>query len=249
MGPDPADRLGLAGKVVLVTGSTGTLGRSVCEVFAERGATVAGVDVGPDADVSADLSTEEGNRRAVEETVARHGRLDAVVLNAGVQHMAPLAEFEAREWDRLIAVMLSGPFHLVRAAWPHLTAAGAGRVLATASTSSYVAERYKAGYVAAKHGLLGLIKVVALEGAEHGVTANAVAPSWMRTAMVEQQVARRSQLLGRSEAEVVADLVTEHAVKRFVEPREVADTLAFLACEAASGITGTCVPVDLGALA
>lgn len=239
----------LEGRIAVVTGSTGTLGRCIVEVFVAQGATVVGVDVGPDADLRADLSTEEGNRRAVAEAVDRHGRLDAVVLNAGVQHMAPIAEFPAQQWNRLLDVMLTGPFHLVRAAWPHLVAAGSGRVLATASTSSFVAEKYKVAYVAAKHGLLGLVKVIALEGAEHGVTANAVAPSWMRTAMVEGQVARRSELLGRSEAEVVADIVTEHAVKRFVEPREVADTLAFLASPAASGITGACIPVDLGALA
>jgi 3-hydroxybutyrate dehydrogenase len=112
-----------------------------------------------------------------------------------------------------------------------------------------VAERGKAAYVAAKHGVLGLVKVAALEGAEHGLTANAVAPSWMRTPLVENQLADRMRLDGRDERETLADMVASHAGKRFVEVGEVAATLAFLASPAASGITGTTVPVDLGALA
>jgi 3-hydroxybutyrate dehydrogenase len=163
--------------------------------------------------------------------------------------MAPVAEFPEHEWHRLLDVMLTGPFLSMRAAWPELIRRPGGRILVTASTSSFVGERYKAGYVAAKHAVLGLMKVAALEGADHELTANAVAPSWMRTPMVEGQVADRVRLLGRPEREVIAELVAEQAAKRFVEPAEVAATLAFLAGPAASGITGTCLPVDLGALA
>ncbi|MCZ4602821.1 SDR family oxidoreductase [Streptomyces sp. Lzd4kr] len=248
-GPALAQR-SLAGKVAVVTGAGGALGRAICRQFAADGAEVVGVDLpGQEGCRAADISSEEDNRRLVADVVAEYGRLDIVVLNAGVQHLDPIRSYPGEQWARLMGVMLTGPFLTMKAAWPHLTARPGGRVLATASTSSYAAEKYKAGYVSAKHGLLGLIKVAALEGAEHGLTANAVAPSWMRTGMVEQQVARRSELLGRSPDDVIADLVGEQAVKRFVEPDEVAQTLAFLASPAASGITGSCIPVDLGALA
>jgi 3-hydroxybutyrate dehydrogenase len=246
--PAAADR-SLAGRVALVTGAAGALGRVVCEEFAARGAEVVGVDLVGDDCLHADVGSEEGARAMIAEAVARHGRLDVLVLNAGVQHMAPLPDFPPEQWRRLLDVMLTGPFLAIRAAWPELIRRPGGRILVTASTSSYVAERFKAAYVAAKHGVLGLVKVAALEGAEHGLTANAVAPSWMRTPLVENQVADRVRLLGKSEAEVVAEMVGDQAAPRFVEPSEVATTLAFLAGPGASGVTGACVPVDLGALA
>jgi 3-hydroxybutyrate dehydrogenase len=145
--------------------------------------------------------------------------------------------------------MLTGPFLAIREAWPHLTREPGGRILVTASTSSMVGERFKAAYVAAKHGVVGLVKVAALEGGAHGLTANAVAPSWMRTPLVEHQLADRVRLTGHDEQTVLAGMVAEHATKRFVEVTEVAATLAFLASPAASAISGACVPVDLGALA
>jgi 3-hydroxybutyrate dehydrogenase len=239
----------LRGRVAVVTGAAGALGRTIVDEFARRGAEVVGVDLHGDDCVHADIGTAEGNEAMVAAAVERHGRLDIVVLNAGAQHMAPIAEFPQEQWHRLLDVMLTGPFLAIRAAWQELTRRPGGRILVTASTSSFVAECYKAAYVAAKHGVLGLVKVAALEGADHGLTANAVAPSWMRTPLVEGQVADRVRLLGKPEREVVADLVGEQAAKRFVEPVEVAATLAFLAGPAASGITGACVPVDLGALA
>lgn len=239
----------LVGKVAIVTGSQGALGQSITAALGRRGATVVGVDIAGDSEMVADISSVTDNERVVEETVSRYGRLDILALNAGVQHMAPINEFPPGKWTQLTGVMLTGPFLMMAAAWEHLAAAGQGRIVATASTSSFVAEKYKAAYVAAKHGLLGLVKVAALEGAEKGITVNAVAPSWMRTAMVEKQVAERSRLLGKSADDVIADLVAEQAVKRFVEPEEVAETIAFLASPRAAAITGSCVPVDLGALA
>jgi len=244
-----ADAAALAGRVALVTGAAGALGRAVTDEFEARGATVAGVDLQGEGCLHADVATAEGNRAAVAATVAEHGRLDILVLNAGIQHMAPLPTFPEERWRRLLDVMLTGPFLAMQAAWPHLVERPGGRILVTASTSSFVAERYKAAYVAAKHAVLGLVKVAALEGAEHGLTANAVAPSWMRTPLVENQVADRVRLLGRTREEVIAEMVGEQAAPRFVEPAEVAATLAFLAGERASGITGACIPVDLGAMA
>jgi 3-hydroxybutyrate dehydrogenase len=244
-----ADAAPLAGRVVLVTGAGGTLGRVVVETFAGLGADVVGVDLDGDGLVRADIATADGNRAAVRAAIEAHGRLDVLVLNAGVQHVAPIAEFDEREWERLLGAMLTGPFLAIKEAWPHLIARRGGRILVTASTSSFAAERFKAAYVAAKHGVLGLVKVAALEGAEHGLTVNAVAPSWMRTPLVERQVADQARLRGIPAEDVLGQFVSEHAELRFVEPAEVAQTLAFLASPFASGITGACVPVDLGALA
>ncbi len=239
----------LTGRVVLVTGAAGALGREVTEQFRGLGATVVGVDLHGDGCVHADVGTAEGNRAAIDHAVSEHGRLDVLVLNAGLQHVAPLESFPEERWRRLLDVMVTGPFLAIRHAWPHLTVRPGGRILVTASTSSFAADRFKSAYVAAKHGVLGLVKVAALEGAEHGLTANAVAPSWMRTPLVEAQVRERMALHGLTENEVISAMVEDHAAHRFVEVSEVAATLAFLAGPAASGITGACVPVDLGALA
>ncbi len=239
----------LLGRVAVVTGAAGALGSAIVEEFTRCGADVVGVDLNGEHCLHADIATAAGNAAMVAAALERHGRLDVLVLNAGAQHMAPIGEFSEEEWHRLLDVMLTGPFLAIRAAWSELIRRPGGRILVTASTSSFVAERYKAAYVAAKHGVLGLTKVAALEGAEHGLTANAVAPSWMRTPLVEGQVADRVRLLGKPEHEIIAELVAEQATKRFVEPAEVAATLAFLAGSGSSAITGTCVPVDLGALA
>jgi 3-hydroxybutyrate dehydrogenase len=239
----------LEGRVALVTGAGGTLGRAVSDLFRQRGAAVVGADLVGEDVYRCDISTADGNRELIAAVIESHGRLDVLVLNAGIQHVAPIGEFPEEQWDRLLGAMLKGPFLTIREAWPHLTARPGGRILVTASTCSFAAERFKAAYVSAKHGVVGLVKVAALEGAEHQLTANAVAPSWMRTPMVEKQVAEQARLRGLTEAEVIAGFVEKQAEKRFVEPLEVAETLAFLASPAASAITGSCIPVDIGALA
>jgi 3-hydroxybutyrate dehydrogenase len=237
----------LKDKVAVVTGAAGGLGVSICEVFEREGARVVPVDVQGNA-LRLDVGSDEGNRAMVDEALARHGRLDALVLNAGAQHVAPIPEFPEHEWDRLFDVMVKGPWLAMRHAWPHLARPG-GRVVVTASGSSYIAERYKSAYVAAKHAVLGLVRVAALEGGPLGMTANAVGPGWMRTPMVENQLAEQMRLHGRSREEVIESMVDRHPVKRFVEPEEVASTIAFLASDEASGINGSFVPVDLGTLA
>lgn len=239
----------LEGRVALVTGAAGDLGQAICETFRARGATVFGVDIKGEATMHADLSTVAGNSEAVDAVVAEHGGLEILVLNAGLQRMAPIAELPAADWHELLDVLLSGPFHAMQRAWPHLTKEPGGRVLVTASTSSFVAESYKAAYVAAKHGVLGLVKVAAMEGATQGLTANAVAPGWMWTGMAEGQLADRMRLLGRSREEVLAEMASDQPAQRLVKTEEVAATLAFLACPVAAAINGVCVPVDLGALA
>lgn len=238
----------LADRVAIVTGAAGGLGRSLCEVCEREGARVVPVDIHGDGMVHVDIGTPEGTAAMVDVALERHGQLDILVLNAGAQHVASIGEFPEHEWDRLHDVMVKGPFLAMQAAWEQLTRRPGGRIIVTASGSSYIAEKYKSAYVAAKHGVLGLVKVAALEGGPLGLTANAVAPGWMRTPMVEQQLADQMRLHDTTREEVIASFVTRHPVDRFVETAEVAETVAFLASERASGINGACVPVDLGTL-
>jgi 3-hydroxybutyrate dehydrogenase len=237
----------LEGRVALVTGAAGGLGRTLCEVFEREGAQVLPVDVQGDA-FAADIGTEAGNRAAVDEAVRRFGHLDTLVLNAGLQFIAPVQEFPEEQWDRLNDVMVKGPYLAAKHAWPQLVASGAGRIVVTASVGSYVGDTHKAAYIAAKTGVLGLIRALAIEGAPHDITVNGVAPGWMRTPMVENQLADQARLRGVAPDEVIADMVGRQPIKRFVETAEVANVMAFLASGHASGITGVCVPVDLGYL-
>ncbi len=185
----------------------------------------------------------------VEETLRRFAGLDSLVLCAGVQHVQPLHDFPLEQWDRLNNVMLRGSFLAVKAAWEPLCQSGRGRIVVIASVSSFVAEPFKAAYAAAKHGVLGLVKVAALEGGRHGLCVNAVAPGLMMTPMIQNQLEEQERLTGKKRSEVLEDWVSRQAVKRPVETSEVARMVAFLASDDSSGITGTCIPVDLGLLA
>lgn len=245
-----AQRSGLLdGRVAAVTGAAGGLGRAVREVFEREGATVAGVDIAGDGYLHADLGTEDGNRRMVEAVLEQHGRLDILVLNAGLQHMAPIGEFAEGDWDRLTDVMLKGPFLAVKHAWPALIRRPGGRIVFTASTSALVGEAFKAAYVASKHGIAGLMKVAALEGARHGLNVNAVAPGWMWTGMAKAQIDDQARLHGRTREEILAQMDDHNPAGRMVEPSEVAEVIAFLASSRASAISGAVIPVDLASLA
>jgi 3-hydroxybutyrate dehydrogenase len=184
----------------------------------------------------------------VAQAVDRHGRLDILVLNAGSQRMAPIAEYDEGDWDRLMNVMARGPFLAMKFAWPALTAKPGGRIIVTASTLGLVGAAYKSAYVAAKHAVVGLVQVAALEGAAAGLTANAVAPGWMRTPIMENQLADQMRLRRLSRDEVMADMLASQPSGRFVETTEVANLMVFLASDRSSGITGTVLPVDLGEL-
>lgn len=239
----------LAGRVALITGAAGGLGASLVSVFRREGAEVLAVDREADGDVvGLDIGTAEGNRKMVALALERFGRFDTLILNAGTQHVSPIPETTDADWDRLQDVMLKGPFMALRESWAELIRHPQGRVVVTASGSSFIAEKFKASYVAAKHGVLGLVRTAALEGGAHGLTVNAVAPGWMRTPMVDGQLAEQMRLHGRTLEEVIAGFVTRHPVDRFVETVEVAEAVAFLASDAASGINGVCLPVDVGTL-
>jgi 3-hydroxybutyrate dehydrogenase len=194
-----------------------------------------------------DLTTREGNRAVVDAALARFGRLDAVIPNAGFQHVAPVAEFPEERWDALLALLLTSPFLLAKYAWESLAASGDGRFLAIASVHGLVASPFKVGYVAAKHGLLGLVKVLALEGAEHGITATAVCPAFTRTPLVEAQIADQAKAHGLPEERVLEDVIlAPHAVKRLIETEEVAAVVSFLLGPDGRAFSGAPVTMDLG---
>lgn len=237
---------------VLVTGAAGGIGRAIAERLERDGHRVLAVDLHPDPDgpgepFEADLTTREGNRAAVEAALARFGGLDAIVANAGFQHVAPVGEFPEERWDELVALLLTSPFLLARYGWEALGASGDGRFLAVASVHGLVASPFKAGYVAAKHGVIGLVKVLALEGAERGISASALCPAYVRTPLVEAQIQAQAAATGVPPERVLEDvLLAPQAVKRLLEPEEVAETAAFLLGPGGRAFTGAPVVMDLG---
>jgi 3-hydroxybutyrate dehydrogenase len=229
-------------RAALVTGAAGGIGRALVERLEADGWDGHGVDL-----EDGDLATREGNRAVVEAALARFGRLDAVVANAGFQHVAPVEEFPEDEWDRLLAVLLTSPFLLARYAWPSLRDSADGRFLAVASVHGLVASRFKAGYVAAKHGVLGLVKTLALEGASDGISAAALCPGFVRTPLVEAQIAAQAQAHGLAEERALEEVIlAQQAVKRLLEPAEVAEAAAFLLGPGGRAVTGAPLVMDLG---
>ena len=202
---------------------------------------------GPGEPFAADLTTREGNRSAVDAALERFGRLDAIVPNAGFQHVSPVAEFPEDRWDALLAILLTSPFLLAKYAWPALVESGDGRICVIASVHGLVASPFKAGYISAKHGAVGLVKTLALEGASVGVTATAVCPGFVRTPLVEKQIADQAKAHGLPEDRVLEEvIVAPHAVKRLIEPEEVAELVAFLLGPGGRTFTGVPVTMDLG---
>ena len=204
-------------------------------------------DDGPGESFGADLTTREGNKAAVDAALERFGRLDAIVPNAGFQHVAPVADFPEDRWDALLSILLTSPFLLSKYAWPALKASGDGRIVVIASAHALAASPFKAGYVSAKHGALGLVKTLALEGAPDGILATAVCPGFVRTPLVEAQIADQAKAHGMAEDEVLEKvIVAPHAVKRLIEPEEVAEVVVFLLGPGGKPFTGAPVTMDMG---
>jgi 3-hydroxybutyrate dehydrogenase len=243
---------GLTGKAALVTGAASGIGRAVAERLEEAGMDVLAVDLrpdhsGPGVAYEADLTRGEDNASAVAAALERFGRLDVVVANAGVQHVAPVEEFPVDRWNTIVSLLLTSPFLLAREAWPALRDSGAGRFVVIASVHGLVASPYKAAYVSAKHGVLGLVKTLALEGADHGITAVAVCPGYVRTPLVEGQIADQARAHQLSEDQVLEQVIlAPHAVKELIEPAEVGEVVAFLASPAGRAFTGVPVTMDQG---
>jgi 3-hydroxybutyrate dehydrogenase len=239
----------------LITGAASGIGRAIAERLVDDGWQVLAVDrepdpAGPGDPFAADLATREGNRAAVAAAVEQFGGIDALVANAGFQHVSPFDAFDEDRWDALLAVLLTSPFLLARYAWPHLQASGEGRVLVVASVHGIVASPFKAGYVAAKHGAVGLVKSLALEGAEHGIRATALCPGFVRTPLVQAQVTALAANRGITEEAALHDVLLEpQALKELIEPEEVANVAAFLLGPGGRAFTGSPVVMDNGWIA
>jgi 3-hydroxybutyrate dehydrogenase len=239
-------------RAAIVTGAARGIGRAVAERLEHDGLQVLACDLEPASDgpglpYAADLATREGNRGAVAAAMERFGRVDAVVANAGLQHIAPVVDFDEDRWDQLIAVLLTSPFLLAKYAWPALRESGEGRFVVIASAHALAASPFKSAYVSAKHGVLGLVKTLALEGADDGITAVAVCPGYVRTPLVERQIADQAKAHGVPEERVLEDVIlAPQAIKRLIEPEEVADAVAYLLGPGGRTMTGVPLTMDLG---
>ncbi len=259
------DQRPLAGRIALVTGSSSGIGLGIARALARAGAgvmlngleapeKVAGLveqvaqDCGTRAAyAAADLSQPSAVAALVAETEARLGPVDILVNNAGVQHVAPLESFPPAKWDLILALNLSAVFHASRAVFAGMKQRGFGRIINIASAHGLVASPYKSAYVAAKHGIVGLTKVIALEGAEFGVTANAICPGYVWTPLVEKQIDDQAKAHGISREEVVKKVfLQKQPTGRFATVEEMGALAAFLATPAGASITGTALPVDGG---
>jgi len=245
-------------RVAIVTGAASGIGLACAERLAADGMQVVLADVNEKAGaehakrlggtfVAADLTRREGCRKLVDAALAAHGTVHVLVNNAGYQHVAPIEEFPEEQWERMLALMLTAPFLLTRYCWPAMKKQRWGRVVNIASIHALVASPFKVGYTSAKHGLVGLTRTAALEGGEHGITVNAICPAYVRTPLVDNQIADQAKANRMSPDEVIERIMlAPAAVKRLIEPREVADFAAYLCGEAGGTITGAALTMDLG---
>lgn len=249
----------LRGKVALVTGAASGIGLAIARDLAQHGVRVTLADIDVERGQAAasniqnarfqvaDMTSDEAIQSLIEKTISEEGYVDILVNNAGIQHVAPITEFPEAKWKQIIDIMLTAPFLLTKAVLPGMYEQKWGRIINIASVHSLRASAFKSAYVSAKHGLLGLTRVTALEAAPYGVTCNAICPSYVRTPLVEKQIADQARIHGIPESEVVEKImVTEGAIRRLVEPEEVAQFTTFLCSDAASAITGSAQTIDCG---
>lgn len=249
-----AVRLDLTGRSALVTGAASGIGRACAERLAQAGATVTVLDLNGDAAKEvADGIGGEAMQADLSDYEVLDGleiEADVVVNNAGLQHVAAMEDFPPERFSMILRVMLEAPFRLVRSALPGMYEKGWGRVINISSVHGLRASPFKAGYISAKHGLEGLSKVVALEGGPHGVTSNTICPAYVRTPLVEGQIADQARTRGIPEDEVIEKvMLTGPAIKRLIEPEEVAEVAAFLCAPEASFVNGASLTMDGGATA
>ncbi len=255
----------IVGKVAIVTGSTSGIGLGIARALAEAGADVVINGFGDRVEIEATRASLEGEfggtilysdadlkdpaaaAALIQDSAAQLGQVDILVNNAGIQFVSPIEDFPVEKWDAILALNLSAAFHTTRAAFAAMKLQGFGRIINVASAHALVASPFKSAYVAAKHGLLGLTRVVALEGAEFGVTCNAICPGYVWTPLVEQQIGATAMAHRISREAVIRDvLLANQPTKRFAGTDEIGALAVFLASNAARSITGVALPVDGG---
>ena len=247
----------LEGRTALVTGGASGIGKAIAERFTEKGAYVIIADVnsagGQDvadaidgAFLKVDLADTQQTRDVAQRALQEHGKVDVLVNNAGIQHVAPIEDFPEERWAELLQVMLFAPFQLTKYLLPGMKERGWGRIINMSSIHGLIASPNKSAYTAAKHGIIGLTRAVAVEAGAYGVTANAICPSFVRTPLVENQLPDLARMAGVDVADVLDQVVLSQAiVKRLIEPREIANLALFLASDDAAAITGSAYPIDL----
>ena len=255
----------LNGKTALVTGSTSGIGLAIAKALAAQGAQLVingfgdaaeietirqALSQSSDADVlysSADMRNPREIETMVRDAEAAFGAIDILVNNAGIQHVAPVEEFPVDKWDDIIAINMSSSFHTIRAALPKMKAKGWGRIVNISSIHGLTASPFKSAYVTAKHGVIGLTRTVALEIAEQGITVNAICPGYVKTPLVDNQIADTAKVRNISKSDVIRNVLLERQpTKEFVEVDEVAALTLFLCSEGAKSITGIALPQDGG---
>ncbi len=245
-------------KVAVVTGAASGIGLAVAEMFAAEGAKVVMLDINEEALKTesarigaiykkADLSKREENKAAIDFVAEKYGTVDILVNVAGVQTVAPVEDFPEDRWDFIINLMLTSPFLLTKYSWPFMKAKGWGRVINLNSIHGLVASEFKSAYVSAKHGLTGLTKTAALEGGPQGITVNSICPSYVRTPLVDKQIADQAKNHGITEEEVVSKIMLQKAaIKQMLEPSTIANVVKFLCSDDAAMITGSTMTIDGG---
>ena len=255
----------LTGKTALVTGSTSGIGLGIAETFAAAGANIVLNGLGRADEIEAlrerlnrehrvevrydpaDMTRPDTIEAMMKKAIGEFGAVDVLVNNAGIQHVAPIDEFPVDKWNAIIAINLVASFHTIRLALPRMKERRWGRIINIASAHALVASPFKSAYVAAKHGVAGLTKTVALEVAELGITVNAICPGYVLTPLVEQQIPDTAKTRGITEEQVVKDvLLAAQSTKQFVTVGQVASLARYLASEDAASITGAILPVDGG---
>jgi 3-hydroxybutyrate dehydrogenase len=255
----------LKDKVALITGSTSGIGLGIARALAAAGSAVVLNGFGKPEEIEAtqkavrddfgvlvaysgaDMSKPDSIAEMIGATLGQFGRLDILVNNAGIQHVSPLQEFPVAKWDAIIAINLSSAFHTTRLALPSMAANKWGRIVNIASAHGLVGSAFKSAYVAAKHGMLGLTKVTALETAEQGITCNAICPGYVYTPLVEAQIEGQAKAHGIPREQVIREvLLAQQPNKRFATTDELGSIAVFLASDAAASITGAAIPVDGG---
>lgn len=245
-------------RIAIVTGASSGIGLAVAQSLAANGDKVVLADINQEAGsteahkiggifVKADLSQRSDCKNLIDVTLARFGRIDILVNNAGIQHVSPVEEFPEDKWEFMIALMLTAPFLLTRYAWPSMKENGWGRVIHINSVHGLIASPFKAAYISAKHGVSGLTKTTALEGGPFGITVNSICPAYVRTPLVDNQIADQAKTHNLSENEVIEQIMLKNAaVKRLIEPSEIGDLVVYLCSEKAACFTGSCLTMDCG---